>query len=65
MFNEARAIDDFVRAVRITLDPLPDLDYEFVFVDDGSTDDTLGVLLAADAGRGRIRVVELTRNFVK
>lgn len=65
MFNEARAIDDFVRAVRITLDPLPDLDYEFVFVDDGSTDDTLGVLLAADAGRGRIRVVELTRNFGK
>lgn len=65
MFNEARAIDDFVRAVRITLDPLPDLDYEFVFVDDGSTDDTLGVLLAADAGRGCIRVVELTRNFGK
>ena len=65
MFNEARAIDDFVRAVRITLDPLPDLDYEFVFVDDGSTDDTLDVLLAADAGRGCIRVVELTRNFGK
>jgi polyisoprenyl-phosphate glycosyltransferase len=36
-----------------------------VFVDDGSRDDTLGLLLAARAGDPRLKVVGLARNFGK
>ena len=39
--------------------------WEIVFVDDGSRDDTLGMLLAARANDPRIKVVSLARNFGK
>jgi glycosyltransferase involved in cell wall biosynthesis len=39
------------------------LDYEVVFVDDGSTDRTLSLLRDAIAGDERARAVELRRNF--
>ncbi|MGD2175366.1 MAG: glycosyltransferase family 2 protein [Candidatus Brocadiaceae bacterium] len=39
------------------------LEYELVFVDDGSTDETLEVLRSAVRGDERVRVVELRRNF--
>jgi polyisoprenyl-phosphate glycosyltransferase len=40
-----------------------DCDCEFVFVDDGSTDDSVGVLTALRARDSRIKVVRFTRNF--
>ena len=39
--------------------------WEIVFVDDGSRDDTLGILLAARSQDPRIKVVGLARNFGK
>lgn len=41
------------------------VDYEIVFVDDGSTDATLAELLAARKENPRIRIVALSRNFGK
>ena len=37
--------------------------FEFVFVDDGSRDDSYAVLLALGAEDSRVRVVKLSRNF--
>jgi glycosyltransferase involved in cell wall biosynthesis len=39
--------------------------FEVLFVDDGSTDDTLAVVRAAHASDSRIRAVALSRNFGK
>jgi dolichol-phosphate mannosyltransferase len=38
-------------------------EFEFVFVDDGSTDDSLAVLQSLMAGEPRMRIVKLSRNF--
>src|ERR1700733_12307120 len=39
--------------------------FEIIFVDDGSTDDTLEVLRAAHESDPRIRAISLSRNFGK
>jgi polyisoprenyl-phosphate glycosyltransferase len=63
-YNEAGNLAAFVQAVRPVLDGLGD-PWEIVFVDDGSRDNTLGLLLAARAEDSRIKVVALARNFGK
>lgn len=63
-YNEARNLPDFVAAVVPVLEQLGET-WEIVFVDDGSRDDTLGILLAARANDSRIKVVALARNFGK
>jgi dolichol-phosphate mannosyltransferase len=42
---------------------MPDFDFEYVFVDDGSQDDSLKMLLDARDKDPRIKVVKLSRNF--
>jgi glycosyltransferase involved in cell wall biosynthesis len=63
-FNEARNIADFVAAIVPVLDGLGE-PWEIVFVDDGSRDETLGLLIAARAQDPRIKIVGLARNFGK
>jgi polyisoprenyl-phosphate glycosyltransferase len=65
--NEEAAIDPFLEAVRQNTDALADqgLSFEFIFVNDGSTDATLERLVAARALDPRIRVLDLSRNFGK
>lgn len=62
-YNEAETVDEFVGAVGAALADC-DFDYELVFVDDGSSDDTLA-RLAVLAAQPNIRVVVLSRNFGK
>jgi len=65
--NEEAAIAPFLEAVRHNTDALADqgLVFEFIFVNDGSTDATLDNLVAAQAQDPRIRVLDLSRNFGK
>jgi glycosyltransferase involved in cell wall biosynthesis len=63
-YNEARNLAAFVQALVPVLDRLGE-PWEIVFVDDGSRDDTLGLLLAARATDPRVKVVGLARNFGK
>ena len=63
-YNEARNIADFVAAISPVLDGLGE-PWEIVFVDDGSRDETLGLLVAARAQDPRIKIVGLARNFGK
>lgn len=60
-FNEALCVGAFVQAV----DAAGVGGVEFVFVDDGSTDDTLQRIKALAAKDGRIRYVSFSRNFGK
>ena len=64
VFNEAATLQEFMArlgaaaaslAVRYT--------FEFILVDDGSTDGTLALAKGLIAGEPRLRVVELRRNF--
>jgi glycosyltransferase involved in cell wall biosynthesis len=63
-YNEAKNLVAFVEAVTGVLENIGE-PWELVFVDDGSKDDTLGMLLAARANDARIKVVSLARNFGK
>jgi len=63
-YNEAKNLVAFIAAVSKVLDAIGE-SWEIVFVDDGSRDDTLGMLLAARSTEPRIKVVALARNFGK
>ncbi|HEU4732625.1 MAG TPA: glycosyltransferase family 2 protein [Kofleriaceae bacterium] len=63
-YNEAANLAAFVKAMTGVLDRLGE-PWEIVFVDDGSRDDTLGIVLAARALDPRLKLVSLARNFGK
>jgi len=64
MHNEEPAIDAFFREVDAVLNTLA-FKFEYICVNDGSTDRTLNKLLERQARDARIRIVDLTRNFGK
>lgn len=63
VFNESAVISAFFERASRALRELPDADYELVFVDDGSTDDSYAQLAALAASDPRVRVVKFSRNF--
>ncbi|SCB13272.1 glycosyltransferase family 2 protein [Cupriavidus alkaliphilus] len=63
--NEEAALAVFFARVLPILESIPGTQFEVVCVNDGSTDDTLAMLLAQARREARIRVVDLTRNFGK
>ena len=48
---------------RRLLEPVPELDFELVYVDDGSRDGTLNLLRELQRADVRVRVLALSRNF--
>ena len=65
VFNEQEAIPLFLERCRTTFSGNHPFAIEYVFVNDGSTDDTLSVLLACQKQDERIRIVDFSRNFGK
>ena len=65
VYNEESAIPHFLAAVRPVLEAEPDYRFEFIFVNDGSRDGSLELLLAAREEDPRIRIVDFSRNFGK
>lgn len=65
VLNEADNILPFVEAVDGTLIGAGLTNFEYIFVDDGSTDETWQTLLALASGGHRITSIRLTRNFGK
>jgi polyisoprenyl-phosphate glycosyltransferase len=66
--DEEDAIAPFVARVRAVLDGLDDSAakaWEILFVDDGSKDDTLAAIIAANHSDPRIRAISFSRNFGK
>src|SRR5262245_24145 len=62
-YNESEVIGLFYNAVRPVLSSLGDVDAEIIFVDDGSSDDTLEQLNQIAEGDPAVRVCSLSRNF--
>lgn len=62
-FNEEEVIGETVKQILIFADSLSALDVEIIFVDDGSKDETLGMLEKSAAVDPRIKVISFSRNF--
>lgn len=63
VYNEGDGIAVFHRALREATDVRPDLDFEFVYVDDGSRDASLETLLELRAADSRVTVLSFSRNY--
>ncbi|HVM23401.1 MAG TPA: glycosyltransferase family 2 protein [Sphingomicrobium sp.] len=64
--NEEQSVLPFVERVSAVLEQVAGQEgWEILFVDDGSTDNTLAAIVAAHQGDGRVRALSLSRNFGK
>jgi len=62
IFNEEKLIDELVKRTVAALESFTS-DYELIFVDDGSTDSSLGMILTCRENNPKIKVLSLSKNF--
>ena len=65
VFNESETVSIFIDRIKEVFDALDSIDLDIVFVNDGSTDDTLSQLIELKRNFRSIRIVDLSRNFGK
>ncbi|HJH62265.1 MAG TPA: glycosyltransferase family 2 protein [Firmicutes bacterium] len=63
--NEQAALPVFYQAVTAVVAALPEVEAEYLFVDDGSTDQTLPLLRSLAGQDARVRYLSFSRNFGK
>jgi len=64
MYNEAASLPKLIDSLRTVLVELK-MDYEIIFVDDGSTDRSVHIVTEFHKNDHRVKLVKLTRNFGK
>jgi glycosyltransferase involved in cell wall biosynthesis len=62
IFNEEKLIDDLVGRTVAAVETFSP-DYEVIFVDDGSTDNSLNILLAYQKMNSKLKILSLSKNF--
>jgi dolichol-phosphate mannosyltransferase len=62
IFNEEKLVDELVKRTIASIE-LFTTDYEVIFVDDGSTDQSLEKMLMWQRGNKKIKILSLSRNF--
>jgi dolichol-phosphate mannosyltransferase len=63
VFQNASDLDELVRRLAAVAATVPDVEFEFVFVDDGSRDGSFGVLARLAETDPRVKALRLSRNF--
>ncbi len=64
VYNEEEGVAEFYDRTTRALEGIsPALEHELIFVNDGSTDDTLAILRKIAEDDPRVRVIDLSRNF--
>jgi len=64
IYNETKSITNFVNEI-LKVAIISESDYEIIFINDGSTDDSLNTLLKIKKSNNNIRILSLSRNFGK
>ena len=64
-YNESAVLGEFYKETSAVLRGLDGFDYEFVFADDGSTDDTIRIIVSLAQSDERVKYVSFSRNFGK
>jgi len=64
-YNEEEALPHFLSAVTTIAEKMPEVDFEYIFVDDGSKDGTLKVLRRFANENSRVKYLSFSRNFGK
>jgi dolichol-phosphate mannosyltransferase len=63
VYNESEVLRTFYQRAAGALSTLPGFDYEIIFVDDGSRDDSYGQLAELSRQDPSVRVLKFSRNF--
>lgn len=63
MYNEQDGIAAFHTELIAAIEGRPELDFELLYVNDGSSDRSLAILKALSKNDGRVQVVDFARNF--
>ena len=63
VYNEARILPELTRRIDNVVTRLPEFEWEVIYVDDGSTDDSAAVLETMALEHPWLRVLFLSRNF--
>ena len=64
-YNEEKALPYFYEEINKILKEMDQIDYELIFVDDGSTDNTLNIIRAYYKLDKKVRFLSFSRNFGK
>jgi len=64
-YNEEACLSEAHTRLTAAVEQIPDLDFELIYVDDGSNDSTLERLREIHKADSRVRVLSLSRNFGK
>jgi glycosyltransferase involved in cell wall biosynthesis len=62
IFNEEKLLDELIKRTISSIESFT-MEYELIFVDDGSTDNSLNKILVARAANSKIKVLSLSKNF--
>lgn len=62
-YCEEQVVEECYKRIKSTMDSLTNYDYEMIFVDDGSYDNTLSILERIAAYDTKLKIISLSRNF--
>jgi len=65
VFNEGRGLYDFYNRLKNIAESMPAYDWEFIFVNDGSKDNSYEILVHLANKSPNVKVIDLARNFGK
>lgn len=62
-YNEQDNVQELYKQLKNNLDGMPDTDYELIYVDDGSSDNTYANCVKLQKNDSKVKIVQLKRNF--